>query len=78
LSRAKSILALGSTLATILTLAAVSGAHAAVAQTTFDRWKDNATEAVEVTVLSVEEFKQAASIDGMPFAPVRRSLSQPR
>ena len=53
-------------LAVVAALAATDLAQAAVPETTIKKMQDSATEALEVTVTSVQEVKEASSVPGHP------------
>jgi hypothetical protein len=47
-------------------LAAAGPVEAAIPQSTIQGWQDSATEAIEITVLSVDESKRANPVAGVP------------
>jgi hypothetical protein len=65
-TRNKSILALTSALTAGLIVTAAAPARAAVPLSTIQGWKDSAPEALEITVLKVDESDQAAPVRGAP------------
>jgi hypothetical protein len=68
------LLAMASALATSF-ITAAAPARAAVPLSVIDGWKDSAPEAIEITVLKVEESTQAGPVAGMPGCVHTRTTS---